>query len=363
MNLTDICQPAAGYLTETLQSMQQFTSRFDPETKFHLTPPTKTGARAMYVIQEYEPLLDSSCMGPANWNQMVRSIRDAYCHFDAFVVLHVWVFRHFSHVLSLQGTDTMAYSASALSFQLENLSKIVILTGSQIPLSETRNDAYDNLLGSLFIATEYASIPEVCLFFDQTLYRGNRASKVSATGLDAFASPNLPPLVQLSVDVDVDWRSILRTPQDGHGAFRAFEVMDDAGSMVVVVFFYPGMSAESLERMLCNGKTKAAVLLTFGAGNLNVEDDRLLAVLARAHADGVIMINVTQCRKGKVIGGIYAAGSLSHLGIVPGIDMTVEAAFCKLVCVSLSFCETSHPRVRRCISSRRRKSPHRNGRG
>ena len=158
-------------------------------------PHVENHRRIIYEIYEYNPLLDSSNMTMDDWVQIARDVQDSYEVFDGFVILH--------------GTDTMSFTASALSFMLENLGKPVIITGSQIPCFETRSDGRDNFVGALILAGNY-HIPEVCVYFRHQLMRGNRTIKVSASNLDAFESPNMQPLVKVGIDIEVDYRSIYR---------------------------------------------------------------------------------------------------------------------------------------------------------
>src|SRR5260221_10766851 len=176
------------------------------------------------TIQEYDPLLDSSNMTPDDWVRIARDITDHYDEYDGFAVVH--------------GTDTMAYTASALSFMLDNIGKTVIVTGSQIPLVALRNDARANLIDSLLIAGTY-QIPEVCLYFHSRLLRGNRTIKVNATGFDAFTSPNYPPLGTIGVDITIDWNSVLPTPSDRF-SLSTFSRPPSVGQ----IRLFPGISVE-----------------------------------------------------------------------------------------------------------------------
>lgn len=208
-------EPVHGFLAGRLASMPTFHVADAPALTL---PPSRYGRTVHYDIVEYETLRDSANMRREHWVRIARDIAERYDDWDAFVVLH--------------GTDTMAYTASALSFMLEGLEKSVILTGSQIPLSRTRNDAVDNLLGALLIAGHY-ELPEVGIYFNGKLLRGNRARKVDASGLDAFRSANLPPLAEVGVRVDVRWDLVWRPTgldgltvrpitQDGVAALRLF---------------------------------------------------------------------------------------------------------------------------------------------
>jgi L-asparaginase len=261
-----------------------------------------------YDLHEYEPLLDSSNMRPRNWQMIADDIELNYNHYDGFVVLH--------------GTDTMAYTASALSFMLENLAKPVILTGSQIPLAEVRSDARENLITSMLIAANYL-IPEVCIYLNSRLLRGNRSTKVSSTGFDAFDSPNLPALGQVGVEIALNKELILAKPK------VYFRVQQLQNVQVAALRLFPGISAELLANLLLK-PLQAVVLETYGAGNAP-EDEALLSVLKEATERGVIIVNISQCLKGRVAMQDYAAGSkLERAGLISGADMTAEAALGKL---------------------------------
>ncbi|WP_275540972.1 asparaginase [Aliidiomarina sedimenti] len=284
--------PAPGFLTETVASLPEFTRPEMPE----------------FVIHEYNPLMDSSDMAPADWQRIAEDIQTNYAHYDAFVVLH--------------GTDTMAYTASALSFMFEDLDKPVIITGSQIPLAALRSDGQINLLNALYIAAYYP-IHEVTLFFNNRLFRGNRATKSDADGFDAFSSPNCPPLVKAGIEIEVlntelaqNIKSSLRvqsvTPQD-----------------IGVVTLYPGMSPAIIDSLV-QQPVKALVLLSYGVGNAP-QSAGLLDSLRRAIEQQVVVLNCTQCYKGTVNMEGYATGNaLADIGVISGHDMTIEAALTKL---------------------------------
>lgn len=273
-----------------------------------ITTPSIYGKRIAYQIWENDDPLDSSNVTMGDWERLAGIIAAHYEAFDAFVVIH--------------GTDTMAYTASALAFQLENLSKTVILTGSQIPFSESRNDAQDNLLGALTIAGHYC-IPEVGLYFANKLFRGCRATKFSATEMQAFDSPNCKPLAHIGVNIEVDWLQVMRPIQ---APFRAHQRLERG---VGVLRFFPGISPAFITHSF-GPEIRGMVLQTFGAGNIPTLDHTLLSVLKEASDRGVIMVNCTQCYRGTVL-DIYATGrALMSLGVLPGFDMTTEGALTKL---------------------------------
>ena len=263
-----------------------------------------------YTIHEYAPLLDSSNMTPAEWVKIAHDIDANYARYDGFVVLH--------------GTDTMAYTASALPFMLHGLGKPVLITGSQIPLCEVRNDARENLITSLLIAANY-DIAEVCLYFGGKLLRGCRAVKVSASGFAAFDSPNVPPLGTVGIDIDINWE-LVRKPRR-----RQRLRVDDFGTAVVSALrLFPGISPE-LVRNVLRPPLQGLVLEAYGVGNGPDQDEAFLGALAEATARGVVIVDCTQCLEGRVNLAEYAAGSaLARAGVISGYDMTAEAALAKM---------------------------------
>lgn len=262
-----------------------------------------------FELTELDPLLDSANMAPSDWVTMASAIAERYDRYHAFVILH--------------GTDTMAYSASALSFMLGNLGKTVILTGSQIPLCETRNDARHNLITSLLIAAE-DPIPEVSIFFEQKLMRGNRARKLHASRLDAFDSPNYPLLGRSGVEIELFRRRMLPAPTS------PFEQRHITNPRVAQIRLFPGISAEILSNFV-RPPLEGLVIETYGVGNAPARDTALMSVLAEASARGVVIVATTQCESGKVDLSDYATGSeLARAGVVGGWDMTPEAALTKL---------------------------------
>ncbi|CAD6919084.1 unnamed protein product, partial [Tilletia laevis] len=273
-----------------------------------VTPRTSSGRRVSYSILEYEPLLDSSEMSLSDWTRLAKDIELNYHDFDGFVIVH--------------GTDTAAYTASALSFLLENLGKCCIITGSQVPLSQLRNDAVENLLGALFLAGNYI-IPEVTLFFHSNLYRGSRVSKVSNNALAAFDSPNMKPLARVGINVEVAWELVARPK--GLDRLRVHTTMDNN---VAVLRLFPGLSASTIRTFLAP-PLRGCVLESYGAGNAPTSPE-FLAALKEAGDRGCVIVNTTQCLQGEV-SAIYAVGrKLQSIGVVAGGDMTPEAALAKL---------------------------------
>ncbi len=266
-----------------------------------------------YVIHQYEPLLDSPNMTPADWSKIARDICAHYDEYDGFVVLH--------------GTDTMAYTASALAFMLEGLEKPVIVTGSQIPLCEIRNDAQENLITALILAAYY-QIPEVCLYFNGRLLRGCRAVKVNADGFDAFDSPRFPPLAYIGIEIELNRRVLQPVPVGRNGGVRLQAIAETA--VVGALRLFPGISASILENML-QPPLRGLILETYGSGNAPTNDQRFLDVLAQATAAGIVIVDCTQCLRGTVDLTKYATGSaLAQAGVISGYDMTAEAALTKL---------------------------------
>lgn len=262
-----------------------------------------------WELVEMDPLLDSSNISVAEWNMIARLIADNYEEYDGFVVLH--------------GTDTMAYTASALSFMLENCAKPVVLTGSQIPLCEIRNDARENLISSLLIAAE-GRVREVCLYFGGKLLRGNRATKYSADGLIAFVSPNYPPLAEVGIRIRYNESALLHEREN---TFR-LRALDNVPIGVIKVF--PGIQFELFESIMTE-KLRGIVIETFGAGNIPGNGDALLPIIRRAFVNGTVLTVCSQCPQGSVSLGAYeTSAALKSAGAVSGFDITTEAAVAKL---------------------------------
>ena len=268
-----------------------------------------------YTIHQYDPLFDSPDMSPSDWSKIARDICDLYDAFDGFIVLH--------------GTDTMAYTASALAFMLKNLAKPVIVTGSQIPLCELRNDAQDNLISALLLAAHEIVIPEVCLYFNSKLFRGCRSVKVDADGFDAFASPNYPALATLGADIEIRHTLIKPLSPVAGLAIDLREIREPG--FVGAFRLFPGMSAQILANVL-QPPLRGLVLETYGSGNGPTGDKSFVRVLEDANERGVVIVNCTQCLRGTVDQTKYATGAeLAEVGVISGYDMTPEAALTKLV--------------------------------
>jgi len=263
-----------------------------------------------------EPL-DSSNITLSDWKEMARVIKENYDEYEGFVILH--------------GTDTLAYTASALAFMLENLGKPVIVTGSQLPIGRTRSDAVQNLVTSIeFAAAKSLGAPiirEVCVFFRDELYRGSRTTKLSASSFSAFYSPNFPPLARAGEHLVLTHR--MPVDQSAH-ILRVVESLD---ANVASLDIFPGMNPALLKNILGTKDLRGVVLQTFGTGNAPTTD-AFLNTIAEAVDSGVLIVDVTQCRSGEVELGLYdvSAGLLAR-GVVSGMDMTIEAALTKMLVV------------------------------
>ena len=298
-SITGTLQIGPGTLLKTLQSIPEFQNEAMP----------------VYEMIEWEPPMDSSDFAPEDWTRLAMTIGDNYYKYDGFVVL--------------SGTDTMAYTASALSFMLENLAKPVVLTGAQVPLVEVYNDAKRNLIISMLIAANF-DIPEVCLCFNNQLFRGNRAKKVDNWGIDAFASPNFPVLATMGTAVNLRVDLILNAPK------RKFRVCTDFCSNIYVLHMIPGFDDTSLISFAEkeSNKPKAMVIALYGTGNAPTRRTGFTNFVKKAISSGIVVVGITQCVRGAVNLGSYATGSaLMNLGVIDGNDMTIEATVTKLGCL------------------------------
>ncbi|TFW03504.1 type I asparaginase [Oxalobacteraceae bacterium OM1] len=263
-----------------------------------------------YTLHAYVRPIDSSNATPQDWQTIARDIAARYADYDGFVVLH--------------GTDTMTYTASALSFMLQGLRKPVILTGSQVPLSLARSDAAQNLVTALQLAASDA-IHEVAICFGQRLLRGNRATKISTERFDAFDTPNHPALATIGIHARLDHNALLPRP-----AVEAFELPDYPEAAVLPVRFAPGLPLRYVQSIL-DLQPEAVILQCYGAGNLPDRDPALLRMLGEASARGTVVVACSQAQQGRVSIGAYAVGSgMAAAGIVGAGDMTFEAIYTKL---------------------------------
>ncbi len=259
----------------------------------------------------FEELIDSSNVTPDFWVKLAKTIEKNYAKYDGFVILH--------------GTDTMAYSASALSFMLENLSKPVIFTGSQLPLGAIRTDAKRNLITSVEIAAGKVIIPEVCIYFNNQLFRGNRAEKFTSSMFDAFQSLNCPPLATVGVNVEFDF-DLLSKPST-----KKLIVHTTLEPHIGLVRLFPGITEAWMEHILSVPDLKALVMETYGSGNAPT-DPKFIRALAAAIKNDLIVINVSQCSGGSVEQGKYETSKLlKEIGVISGADLTTEAALTKLM--------------------------------
>ncbi|KAM9433567.1 60 kDa lysophospholipase-like isoform 5-T5 [Salvelinus alpinus] len=295
------------YALQTCMSYYDSTS--GPQENTLVLPLCKQNKRIVYTVLEYSPLLDSCNMTTDDWATIGKDIEKHYEKYDGFVILH--------------GTDTMAYTASALSFMCEHLGKPVILTGSQVPIYEMRNDGRDNLLGALLIAGQFV-IPEVCLYFHHKLYRGNRVTKVDSGSFNAFNSPNLAPLANAEVDIKINWDTVWRA-----NTTSRFRVSTPMNRNVGLLRLFPGITAVTVKSFL-QAPMEGIVLETYGSGNAPDNRADLLEEFRNATERGVIMVNCTQCLRGSVTTSYATGKALSDTGLVAGCDMTPEAALCKL---------------------------------
>jgi L-asparaginase len=267
------------------------------------------------TVTSFDQPIDSSNIEPLHWQSIGKIIEDNEATQDGFVVLH--------------GTDTMAFTSSALSFMLQGLRKPVIFTGAQLPITEPRSDARENLITSLEIASAKSNgvpiVPEVCLYFDYELLRGNRARKVQSMHFDAFESDNYPPLAKAGVKIDYNF-SAIRT-----ASAEAFRVLSRFDANVSILKLFPGISPATVNAILKTPGLKAIVLETFGSGNAP-SASWFIQALTEAILLGIIVLNISQCPGGMVTQGKYETSQrLAEIGVISGGDMTTEAAVTKLM--------------------------------
>ncbi len=277
--------------------------------------PTLRSLQLDLTVISFEVPVDSSNIEPIHWQTIGKIIFENYHEQDGFVVLH--------------GTDTMAYTASALSFMLRNLSKAVIFTGAQLPISEPRSDARENMITALEIASTLRDgksiVPEVCVYFDYELIRGCRAKKVESMHFDAFQSENYPALAKAGVKIDYDFDAI------GSSSSSSLELLDMFDTNVVVLKLFPGIRATVVQAVVEAPGLKGLILETYGAGNAPTAP-WFVGALGKAIEKGIIVVNISQCPGGMVMQGRYETSkTLDSIGVISGADMTTEAATTKLM--------------------------------
>lgn len=261
---------------------------------------------------QLDNIIDSSNMTPSFWIDIANVIENSYEKYDGFVVLH--------------GTDTMAYTASALSFMFKNLSKPIVLTGSQLPLGMLRSDGRENIICALEIAASRTiTIPEVCIFFENHLYRGNRSTKVSAENFDAFNSYNYPSLAKAGINITFKENLILPMPSEPLSVRKQFD------NRIAVLKLFPGITPEVVKSIVSAENVKGIIIETYGSGNAPTEP-WFINLLQQAAERNIILLNVTQCKAGAVHMRQYAAScDLDRIGVVGASDITIEAAVTKLM--------------------------------
>lgn len=266
---------------------------------------------------QFNPPIDSANISPEHWRDLARAIEENYDDFDGFVVLH--------------GTDTMAFTASALSFMLENLHKPVIITGSQLPIGEVRTDGEENLITALQVAAARDKegeplVREVAILFENYLWRGNRSTKMSADNFNAFKSNNYPPLAKIGLGIHFNEEALYRVPSR-----RPMKVRYNMDPNVLFIDLFPGMKEETLRYLLDTPNVKGIVLRTYGAGN-SPDDARFIKAIRDAVDRDIVILNVTQCVNGSVHTTLYNTGHcLAQAGAISGHDITSEAAITKMM--------------------------------
>lgn len=268
------------------------------------------------TLHSLEPLIDSSDITPDHWLQIAQIIQQNYQQYDGFVVLH--------------GTDTMAFSASALSFLLEGLNKPVVFTGAQLPIGTVRNDARTNLLTSIEIAAAKKGgvplVPEVCICFHDLLLRGNRAKKLESAHFDAFHSENYPALATIGTHIEYNHSAILPYDQD-----QTLQVQAGMESNVAILKMFPGISEKVVQNVLNIDGLKGLIIETYGSGNAPTAP-WFIKLLEQAIAQGIEVLNISQCIGGQVRQGRYATSTqLLNVGVLGGSDLTLEAGITKMM--------------------------------
>lgn len=283
------------------------------EIKYHIPEITKLGYE--FDMHAFNPPMDSSNMSPEIWVQLANVIYENYAAYDGFIILH--------------GSDTMAFTASALSFMLENLGKPVILTGSQLPIGEIRTDAKENIITTMEIAAARkngkAIVPEVCIYFDYFLFRGNRTKKYNTEKFEAFHSANYPPLAEAGIDIKYKEQFILQHTEG------TFAVNTNLNTDIAVLKMFPGITQYAVESVLNTPKLRAVVMETFGNGNTTTAP-WFINCIEKAIVNNIIIVDRTQCDGGSVELGRYETSAyLQKAGVTSGRDMTFEAVITKLM--------------------------------
>lgn len=295
------------------------TGALEPFNFSHLRSNVPEIKRLNFHVDTYifEPLIDSSEISPNKWREMVQVVKANYNHYDGFVILH--------------GTDTMSYTASALSFMFDNLTKPIIFTGSQLPIGKLRTDGKENLITALEIAADKDMngcpiVPEVCIYFQNLLFRANRTTKINAENFNAFTSANFAPLAEVGVSIRYNNNLVLKPDYSQDTLF--YEKLEGG---IVVLKIFPGILPEIVSAVLNVGCVKAVVLETYGSGNA-LSDKWFLSELEKAVDRDIVIVNVTQCLYGKVAMQRYETGQhLLNVGVISGYDMTTESAIAKLM--------------------------------
>ncbi|MFA5540610.1 MAG: asparaginase [Bacteroidales bacterium] len=261
-----------------------------------------------------DPIIDSSNINPEYWITLAEIIEENYKKYDGFVVLH--------------GTDTMSYTASMLSFMFENLSKPIVLTGSQLPLGMIRTDGRENIIGAVEIASSIeVCIPEVCIFFEDKLYRGNRTTKINSEYFEAFYSGNYPSLAKVGINISYKKNLFLDMPK---GELKVYKKIEDS---IGIIKIFPGIKESYLRAILSIKELRGVVLETYGSGNAPTEK-WFLDIIKEAIDNEIIVYNVTQCKSGSVVMGHYETSAhLLDMGVISGHDITTESAVSKLMFV------------------------------
>ena len=286
---------------------------FDMKKIYEALPVLKELDCVIDTIQ-FNPIIDSSDMHSDVWIRLADLIKTEYENYDGFVVLH--------------GTDTMSYTASALSFLIENLSKPIIITGSQLPLGMIRTDGRENIISAVEIASnENVNIPEVCIFFENKLFRGNRTTKINAEHFEAFYSGNYPSLAKVGINISYKQHLIHKSD------YKPLKVYNKMCEQIVVIKVHPALQKEHLEAFLSIPDLKGVVLETYGSGNAPTSQ-WFISAIKKAIDSGVYVLNVTQCKAGSVVMGHYEASTaLLEMGVISGGDITTEAALAKMMFV------------------------------